>query len=235
MSKQVQILIVEDEENVGATLTERLEREGFSVSWVKSIAEATAILSGERRFDLAILDVGLPDGDGFSVGINLKQRSPRCALVFLTAFGSPEERVRGLQIGADDYVVKPFHFNELLLRLRNCLRRYENPESATQRVDEVPIGAASINFPRFQLQKGGEIHQLSQKECQLLKMLYDCRGRVVSRGEMIDSLWAEEEYPTTRTVDNFIVRLRRLVEENPDQPQLIKNIRGVGYMLETAQ
>src|SRR5438132_994298 len=112
------ILLVEDETNVGSTLVERLDKEGFDVTWCATLADATENCRG-RRFDLALLDVGLPDGLGFDLAEAIRSREPTTAIIFLTAFGNPEDRVRGLELGAEDYIVKPFHLKELLLRVRN--------------------------------------------------------------------------------------------------------------------
>lgn len=237
---QARILVVEDERNVGLTLVERLRREGFDVAWATTREEAGLEIA-QRKFNLALLDVGLPDGSGFEVAARLHQSQPAAAIIFLTAFGSPEDRIRGLELGAEDYIVKPFHLKELLLRVRNGLRRAQylaygpggpggssGPGGPDQ---ETEVGRARIRFPRFEAEVDGKIHPLTHKECALLKLLVDRRGSVVSRDEILNHVWSENEFPTSRTVDNFIMRLRRLVETDPENPRVIRSIRGVGYQL----
>lgn len=225
------ILVVEDERNVGLTLVERLRKEGFEVAWANSCEEARLEIS-QRRFNLALLDVGLPDGSGFDVAARLRQAQPATAIIFLTAFGAPEDRIRGLELGAEDYVVKPFHLKELLLRVRNGLKRAQYLSSGLGESDQaVEVGKARIYFSRFEADVEGRIHPLTHKESALLRLLVDRRGAVVSRDEILNHVWSEDEFPTSRTVDNFIMRLRRLVEADPENPRIIRSIRGVGYQL----
>jgi DNA-binding response OmpR family regulator len=223
------ILIVEDERNLGETLQERLGDLGFDAVWAESVEAATSELS-RRRYDLALLDVGLPDGNGFDLGIRIRAQHPSTALVFLTAMSTPEDRVRGLELGAEDYVAKPFHLKELILRVRNSLKRKRALDEAPA---EITLGDCVVRFPRFEvMDRRGVAHSLSQKECALLKMLFERRGTTVSRDEILAEVWGDDEYPTTRTVDNFVLRLRKVLEESADEPRLIKSVRGVGYRLE---
>ncbi|MCM2323256.1 MAG: response regulator transcription factor [Oligoflexia bacterium] len=225
------LLVLEDERNVGATLVERLRKEGYEVAWSMSVEEARLEIQ-QRKFDLALLDVGLPDGSGFQVAEALRRLAPSTSIIFLTAYGSPEDRVRGLELGAEDYVVKPFHLKELLLRVNNGLKRarYLSGAFGTEG-EQLTIGKAVVNFSRFEAQVDGKSHSLTHKEIALLRLLAERRGKVVSRDEILNQVWSEDEYPTSRTIDNFIMRLRRLVEVDPENPQVIKSIRGVGYQL----
>ena len=225
------IIVVEDEKNVGSTLVERLQKEGFEVTWVLSQKDALECLN-RQRFDLAILDVGLPDGSGFDVAACIRKTQPATALIFLTAMGAAEDRIRGLELGAEDYIVKPFHLKELILRIRNGLRRAQYVSSSVQeQYRKVQIGKATIYFEKFEAHFDGQIVSLTHKEVALLKLLVEKRGCVVSRDEILNHAWSEDEFPTPRTVDNFIMRLRRLVELNPEEPLVIKSIRGIGYQL----
>lgn len=225
------ILFVEDEKNVGSTLAERLVREGFEVTWVSTQEEALLEISS-RSFDLALLDVGLPDGSGFEVAQFLRQKSPCVAMIFLTAFGTPEDRIRGLELGAEDYIVKPFHLKELILRIRNGLKRAQYLSGETRTSDASPmIGKARVHFQKFTAECDGKVQPLTHKEAALLRLLVERRGFVISRDEILNHVWSEDEFPTPRTVDNFIMRLRRLVEENPESPEVIKSVRGIGYQL----
>lgn len=229
---QARILVVEDERNVGATLVERLRGEGFEIAWAQSAEEARLEIQG-RRFELALLDVGLPDGSGFDIAAHLRKSQPATAIVFLTAFGSAEDKIRGLELGAEDYVVKPFHFKELVLRVQNALKRarYVAPANGDQ---GVRVGRATIRFARFEAEVDGRTHSLTHKEAALLKLLVERRGAVVSRDEILNHVWSESEFPTSRTVDNFVMRLRRLVEADAENPSVIKSVRGVGYQLAAA-
>lgn len=226
------ILVVEDEKNLGSTLVERLEKEGFQVQWVTTQSEALSAIQ-KKKFHLALLDVGLPDGSGFEIARVIRSQSPSMSLIFLTAFGTPEDRVKGLELGAEDYVVKPFHSRELILRMRNVLRRARDVQDGLggQMGLSIKLGQAWIHFERFEAEREGRVHSLTHKEAALLKLLLENRGRVVSRDAILNYAWSEEEYPTPRTVDNFILRLRKLVEVSPDHPEVIKNVRGVGYLV----
>ncbi|MBI3558022.1 MAG: response regulator transcription factor [Deltaproteobacteria bacterium] len=225
------VLVVEDERNVGSTLVERLDREGFEVTWTRGVQETRDALK-DRRFDLALLDVGLPDGSGFSLAEALRDDHRATAIIFLTALGNPEDRVRGLELGAEDYIVKPFHLKELLLRIRRSLRRARYfTDLAGVEAQPLRVGQALIEFSKFTARSGGVTHALTHKECELLKLLVDRKNRVVSRDEILNHVWSENEFPSPRTIDNFVMRLRRIIETDPENPQIIKSIRGVGYLL----
>ena len=231
MATPEKILVVEDEKNVAETLVERLKHEGFDVTLARDGQEAKEAIH-HGKFGLALLDVGLPDTTGFVLAKQIREASPVTALVFLTAFSNPEDRIKGLELGAEDYVVKPFHFKELLLRIQNGLKRakFITPE---QGINEMPIkvGQAMIDFSRFLATVGLKEQALTHKECAVLKLLVERSGRVVSRDDILNQAWSEDEYPTPRTVDNFILRLRKLVERDPESPETIRSVRGVGYQL----
>jgi DNA-binding response OmpR family regulator len=224
------LLLVEDDANVAQTLAARLRGEGFAVTHAGSVAAARAALA-QQRFQAAVLDVGLPDGSGFDVARHLREASPQTAMLFLTAHGTPEDRIHGLELGADDYMTKPFVFRELLLRIQNMLKR-AHALTATPAAP-LRIGIATVDLARFTAESGGTVHRLTHKECAVLQLLVEKAGQAVSRDEMLSRAWAPDEFPTERTIDNFILRLRRLVERDPSNPQAIRSIRGVGYQLET--
>jgi two-component system alkaline phosphatase synthesis response regulator PhoP len=226
------ILLLEDEINVGSTLSDRMRIEGYDLQWCQSRAAAMNALEG-ARFDLVLLDVQLPDGSGFDVARTIRTQTPGTAIVFLTAAGTPEDRIHGLELGAEDYVVKPFHTKELLLRVRNVLKRMAFVSAAGEtESDFVSIGKARVQFREYVLESEAEKHRLSHKECTLLKLLHDKQGQVVSRDEILDLVWSEDEYPTPRTIDNFVMRLRKMVEPDPENPTVIRSVRGVGYLME---
>jgi two-component system alkaline phosphatase synthesis response regulator PhoP len=225
------ILVVEDERNVAETLQERLTAAGFGVRHAASAAQARTAISASAP-QLVLLDVGLPDGNGFELATELRTIAPRAAIIFLTAHGNPEDRVRGLELGADDYLTKPFHFRELLLRVQNCLKRaQELAELPGELHHVVLIGRARVDFERFAAEVDGRWQPLTHKECAVLRLLASRVGKAVSRDEILDRAWSPDEFPTSRTVDNFIVRLRKLIETDPADPQVIRSIRGVGYLL----
>lgn len=231
-SQFTRIFLLEDENNIGSTLFEKLMSEGFHVTWAKSIEEARHELK-KIDYQLAILDVTLPDGSGFDIARQIRCQNPMTAVLFLTALNSPEDRVRGLELGAEDYVSKPFHLKELLLRINNCLKRtsYFKENTFEKNHSIIQVGKALIYFLKFEAQVEKEVYSLTHKEVALLKLLVERRGQVVSRDEILDRAWSEEEFPTSRTVDNFIMRLRRIVEINPESPEVIRSIRGIGYQL----
>lgn len=231
MSKTNHLLVLEDEKNVGLTLVEKLRQEGFDVTWSKTLTEALESIHS-KTFDLALLDVLLPDGSGFDAAQAIRNTHSQTAIIFLTALDSPEDRIRGLELGAEDYVSKPFHLKELILRIQNGLKRsqYFSELNGSQE-DQISIGKSKIEFSKFKLTQGQESHTLTHRECALLKLLSEKRGTAVSRDEILDRIWAEDEYPSPRTVDNFIVKLRKLIEPSPENPQYILSIRGVGYLL----
>ena len=231
MNPGAQLLVVEDDRNVGATLVERLCAAGYRVTLAESAERARQAWRAQPP-QLVLLDVGLPDGNGFELAVELRTAVPQSALIFLTAHGNPDDRVRGLELGADDYLTKPFHFRELLLRIQNCLKRAQDlAELPGEMRGVMRIGRARVDFERFSAEAGGSTHALTHKECAVLRLLASRVGKAVSRDEILDRAWSADEFPTSRTVDNFIVRLRRLVEPDADEPSVIRSIRGVGYLL----
>lgn len=225
--KPRRLLLVEDQVNLGSTLAERLAGVGYKVVWARNLRQAEVeIASGP--FDLALVDVGLPDGSGFTLGASVRSRHPGIGVIFLTALGDPIHRVRGLELGAEDYVVKPFHFHELVLRIENAMRRRRHWEQVP---GQLTVGRASVDFLSLTAEAGGKSTTLGAREAALLRFLIARRGTVVSRHEILDAVWSRDEYPTPRTVDNFIVRLRRLIEDDPERPAVLRTVRGAGYQL----
>ncbi len=224
------ILVVEDEPTLGATLAERLIRSGYEATWARSVAGAETELA-RHTFDLALLDVGLGDGSGFLLAETIRKQAVGTAIIFLTAMGDSQHRILGLELGAEDYVVKPFNYDELVLRIENGLRRARFCGTGLNRMQ---VGRARVNFPSFSAEVNGEVTALSQRETALLKLLVENRGSVVSRDQILDEVWSRDDYPTPRTVDNFILKLRRLVETDAETPTVIRSVRGVGYQLNAA-
>lgn len=222
------LLLVEDDPNLGATLCERLQSAGYRVALARSLREARRELALDA-FALVILDVGLPDGSGFDLAPEIRANAPATGIVFLTAQGDPERRVQGLALGAEDYVVKPFLLKELVLRIENALRRRRHFESVP---DPLRIGEASVHFGALRVERHGRTLPLGPREAALLRFLAARRGNAVTRDEILDEVWSRDEYPTPRTVDNFVLKLRRVLESDPEKPEILRTVWGVGYQLE---
>jgi two-component system alkaline phosphatase synthesis response regulator PhoP len=222
------ILLVEDEPNLGETLSEYLSSLDFNVDWAKTAKEARDHFSS-RAPSIILMDIGLPDGDGIELAQEFRNQNKNLTLLFLSAQNDPETRLHGLEIGADDYITKPFALKELVLRLNRTL---DSASSKAARPDEINHGPLKIWFQRFEVQDAeGQILNLSQKECEILEMLYEKRGEAVPREEIIEKVWGADRFPSNRTVDNYIVKLRRWCETDSAEHISIQSIRSVGYKL----
>jgi two-component system alkaline phosphatase synthesis response regulator PhoP len=220
------ILLVEDEPGLRLTLTGRLTSEGHLVEQAVDGESGLARASSEP-FDLVVLDVMLPDRSGFEVCRDLRQRGVQTPILMLTARGQVEDRVLGLRLGADDYLVKPFAMSELLARVEARLRREKSappPEGESYRFGEV-----EIDFRKAEVTKAGQPVALSAKEFQLLRYLIRQRGATLSRDELLNEVWGYDAMPTTRTVDVHVAWLRRKIEPAPRKPQYILTVHGLGY------
>jgi two-component system, OmpR family, alkaline phosphatase synthesis response regulator PhoP len=219
------ILIVEDEESLSRTLALNLKLEGYEPVVATSGSEALALFrSGARLIDLALLDVMLPGMNGFELCGELKKLRPSLPVIFLTAKNQSSEKIEGLKLGADDYIVKPFELEELLLRISNVLKRN------TRSSHEFSFGGGKINFDTFEITDvNGHCLTLSRREIGLLKLLTENVNRVISRDEIIEKLWKDDENASSRTIDNYILSFRKYFEEVPRQPRHFHSVRGVGY------
>ncbi|TGK10487.1 DNA-binding response regulator [Leptospira selangorensis] len=220
---KAKLLLVEDDRSLGETLKERLEKEGYEMVWTVS-AQSAKVLAAESKPDLILLDVRLPDGDGFELAEELKSRKDCPPFLFLTAHSGAPERLRGFELGAEEFIPKPFHLKELLIRVKHVLESHKHS-----------IKQAKYSYEGYLLDFYGyciltpskeEIH-LSRRDCALLNFLVEERGRTVSRDEILDRLWGEEKFPTNRTIDNSIVRLRQAFGDRGEDA--IRSVRGVGY------
>jgi len=224
-----QILIVEDEPAMQLGLKDNLELEGYEVEVVgDGEAGLSRITSGKH--DLVLLDVMLPKLSGFDVCKKARAAGVQTPIVLLTARGEEIDKVLGLELGADDYITKPFGVRELLARLKAILRRSQ-ALPATRPEDTVVIGRLDVDFNTFQTKQDGVDIKLSHKEVEILAYLYQHRNTVVSRYDLLEHVWGYEEQITTRTVDNFIARLRQKVEVNPNNPRIILTVHGTGYKM----
>jgi len=222
------VLLVEDEQSLSETIKLNLELEGYVVQTARDGKSALKTFKGER-FNLVILDVMLPEMDGFTVCEAIRLENPTVPVLFLTAKNSSSDRVTGLKIGGDDYLTKPFNLEELLLRVQNLLRRSvkgaEGPGLA-----EYKIGDSNINFSQLEIRKNGaDPVRLTRKEAMLLKLLIERKNEVVSREHILETVWGYDIYPSTRTIDNFIVSFRKYFEKDPSNPQYFQSVRGIGY------
>ncbi len=220
------ILLIEDEPGLVMTLTDRLEVEGFRVE-SRTDGESGLGEASTGAYDLILLDVMLPRKSGFDVCRKLRQNGVQTPVLMLTARGQVVDKVVGLQIGADDYVTKPFEMMELLARIEALLRRA--PKLSADAPAIYQFGAVTVNFTSAEVTRGGEPVALSAREFQLLRYLIDRRGRVVSRDQLLTDVWGYDALPTTRTVDVHINWLRQKLEANSKNPEFILTVRGLGY------
>ncbi|MSR62228.1 MAG: response regulator transcription factor [Planctomycetes bacterium] len=224
------LLLVEDEAHLAEVIADNLEVEGYTV---EVVGDGERALERVRAAEpaLVLLDVMLPGIDGFTVCERLRAEGKEVPILFLTARNASDDRVRGLEAGGDDYLGKPFDLRELLLRVRAILKRaqwFGAPSSAGERL---VLGGAVVDFKRFTTTLAGRETRLSSKETMILRYLSERAGEVVSRADILDKVWGYDAFPTERTIDNFIVRLRRMLEPDPAQPRYLHTIRGVGYRL----
>lgn len=224
------ILIVEDEPSMRLGLADNLRFEGYEVREATNGKEGLDIALKEE-FDLIILDIMLPLMSGFDVCRKIREVDTRTAILMLSAKGEEIDKVLGLELGADDYVHKPFSLRELLARVKAILRRQQPKKEEEEVLGEVQIGRLKIDFQAFKAYQDGLDIKLSHKAFQLLQYLYEQRNKVVSRDDLLHHVWEYDQMPTTRTVDNFIVKLRQAIEIMPGSPEHILTVHGVGYKL----
>jgi len=225
------VLVVEDDPHLAAGLVENLRAEGYAV---ESVADGRAALEwlGKKRSELIVLDVMLPFVDGFTVCRSLRERGDNTPVLFLTARGDPQDRMHGLEAGGDDYLAKPFHLPEFLLRVRAILRRWEwyQSSSASPAGATLRFGGNEVDFRAFRGKSwNGVPQELTEKEAMILKVLSERPGEIVSREDLLERVWGYDVFPSTRTVDNFILRLRKRFELDPAQPKHFLTVWGVGY------
>ncbi len=224
------ILLVEDEASLSDTIKLNLELEGYKVQTVGDGKKALKLFRQER-FDLIMLDVMLPEMDGFSVCEAIRLENETVPILFLTAKHSSSDRIAGLKKGADDYLTKPFNLEELLLRVQSLLKRSaRSGDVKNTTVTSYSLDGFLINFPEMTVSTpSGQKINLTKKENALLKLLIDRKNEVVSREHILETVWGYDIYPSTRTIDNFIVTFRKYFETDPSAPKHFMSVRGVGY------
>jgi len=224
------ILIVEDEPSMRLGLKDNLEFEGYDVEIATNGEEGLKKIL-ENDYNLVLLDVMLPQMSGFDVCKTARKKGITTPIILLTAKGEEIDKVLGLELGADDYVTKPFSLRELLARIKAVLRRGENFSGGDLKDKLISLGNLQINFASYSAFEGKESVQMSHKEFDVLYYLWKRRNHTVSRDELLTEIWGYEENPTTRTVDNFILKLRQKLEKDPNHPQIILTVHGIGYKL----
>jgi two-component system alkaline phosphatase synthesis response regulator PhoP len=223
------ILLVEDEENLHEALKMNLEMEGYEVSSAFAGNEALARISNEY-FDLIILDIMLPEVDGIGIAETVRVNNNDVPILMLSAKNSGADRVLGLKKGADDYLTKPFNLEELLLRVEKLLDKSKKMQVKESLGDVYSFGENRIDFKaQDAITWNGQRVELSKKETQLLKLLIENKGEVVTREKILQVVWGYNVYPTTRTIDNFILSFRKYFEEDSRNPRYFHSVRGVGY------
>ena len=237
------VLVVEDEQHIAEGLRFNLEAEGHEVFVSADGEQALALILDDREvFDVIVLDVMLPGRDGFFVAAALRSAGQFLPILMLTARNRPEDVLKGFEAGADDYLPKPFELAILLARINGLLRRrrwnetpvdpaqgrqQDGPAAPTR--DVYTFGDRTLDFTAMEVQARGKSYRLTQMECELLRYLVTHAGQPVSRGALLENVWGLHEQTDTRAIDNFIVRLRKYLEDRPDSPRYVQTVRGVGY------
>lgn len=222
------ILIVEDEEHLAEALAHNLQFEGYATT-VAFDGEEGLRAANAIQFDLIILDIMMPKLDGLEVCRRIRATGSRVPILFLTAKSSDADRLLGLKVGADDYIAKPFLLEELILRIQGVFRRQDWYRTPPEQQEVYRFGDNQINFLTFEARADGRTIRLTEKECMLMKLLIERKNQVVSREEILERVWGYRFSTSSRTIDNFIVRLRRYFEADPKSPAFIHSVRGVGY------
>ncbi|MFC1530045.1 response regulator transcription factor [Gemmatimonadota bacterium] len=217
------ILVVEDESNIATLLHDDLQIEGYEVEVARD-GESALEMAKEQNFDLILLDIMLPGKDGYEVCRQLRREDVSIPLIMLTARGQEAEKVLGLELGADDYITKPFSPLELRARIKAVLRRTTQDQPQRYR-----FGDCEFDFLRFELRQVGHVVDLTPMECRLLATFIQHRGHLLSRDQILDLTWGEEVYVTDRAVDTQVSNLRRKIETDPQSPTYIISVRGLGY------
>lgn len=226
---QRSLLLVEDEENLQETLKLNFEMEGYSVTSAYTGPEALAAIRNEH-FDLIILDVMLPELDGISVCENIRLTDSEIPILILSARNQSADRILGLRKGADDYLTKPFNLEELLLRVDKLINKSQKITAKEPVPEEYSFGKNHVNFSLLECTtRTGEKISLTKKEVMLLKLLVENKNEVVTREKILQAVWGYNVYPTTRTIDNFILNFRKYFEEDSRHPKYFHSVRGIGY------
>ncbi len=227
--KGCRILLVEDELTLGVGLEYNLAEEGYNITWAKNGREAVEYFN-RGTFDLIILDIMLPYLDGYEVAEKVREKDLKMPILMLTAKTESADRVKGLEKGADDYITKPFHLQELLLRVKGMLKRKSWYKDASEKQPVYLFGNNEINFENLICSHDNVEIRITPHEAMVLKYLVEHKGEIVTRKEMLENVWHLNPDVETRTVDIFIARLRKYFEPDPSEPVYFISIRGAGYL-----
>lgn len=223
------ILIVEDERPILRGLMDNLKEEGFDVIG-ENLGKNGLNTALREKIDLILLDLMLPDMNGLDICREVKKKKIALPVIMLTAKSKESEKILGLELGADDYITKPFSINEVLARIRAVLRRVAiHDKVKKEKLKGYEFGDIKIDFVKFEATRGKKKLRLSKREYEILEYLIKRKGEVITRNDLLDVVWGYESFPTTRTVDNFVARIRKQIEKKPAKPQYILSIRGAGY------
>ena len=224
------ILVVEDEPSMLSGLEDNLEFEGYEVD---TAAEGHSALEKIRteRYHLVVLDVMLPGISGFEICKKARKEGITTPIILLTARGEEMDKVRGLELGADDYITKPFSLRELLARIKAILRRSGSDKEKNAVSEEIEIGNLKINFDTYEAFVQNQPVKMTHKEFEVLRCLWNSKNHIISRDDLLLKAWGDDYQPVTRTVDNFIVKLRQKIEHDPNKPKHIITVHGIGYKL----
>ena len=222
------ILVVEDEPNMSRGLKDNLEFEGYEVDVAENGAAGLNLIRS-TPYALIVMDVMMPEMSGLDVCKKVREAGIAVPIILLTAKSEEIDKVVGLELGADDYITKPFSLRELLARIKAVLRR--NNESPPKNGEQFSIGKLRLNFGSYTAEDTAGIVKMSHKEYAILKYLHQRKNEIVSRNDLLENVWGYDESPTTRTVDNFIVKLRHKIEQDPNDPKIILTVHGTGYTL----
>ena len=227
----MKILIVEDEQHIADGLRFNVEAEGYEAVIAGAGDTALEVLAA-NKFDAVVLDVMLPGADGFEVASTMREREDYTPILMLTARGRPEDVLAGFEAGADDYLAKPFELEIFLARLNGLLRRrqwFKNEAKPASPDGVVTINGRTVDFENLELTHDGELVHLTLMEAKLLRYLMENEGRPVSRRSILEDVWSLQEDTDTRAIDNFVVRLRKYLEDEPNSPKIVQTVRGIGY------
>jgi DNA-binding response OmpR family regulator len=224
------ILIVEDEAHMLQGLKDNLEFEGYEVD-TASQGETGQEKILSNKYDLILLDVMLPKVSGFDICKAARKQGINTPIILLTAKGEELDKVLGLELGADDYITKPFSLRELLARIKAILRRTGNGNTSANTDETVVIGTLTVHFKNYEASVNGESVKMSHKEFEILRYLYEHPGETIHRDDLMSEVWGIDYEVTTRTVDNFILKLRQKIEPDPNHPKIIHTVHGIGYKM----
>jgi len=229
--QKTKVLLAEDDYDFGSILKQYLQIHNFNVIWAKDGKEAFSLFSAdehqhEHAFDICVFDVMMPQLDGFSLAEKVIQHNPEIPFIFLTAKKMKEDKIRGLKLGADDYIVKPFEADILVLRLQNILKRSKKTIISSKNEHAYTIGKYVFDTVNYQLKFNGEIQRITEKEAQLIQFFYDHKNQLIKREDVLETVWGSDDFFSGRSMDVFLSRLRKYFKEDPNIA--IESTRGVG-------